>query len=68
MSALVTLGDAERARERTERAMLLDPENFNLLYNLGCNGVGFLPSIYGGRRVARIVAGESLPPSLFDPP
>ena len=39
VSALVTLGDAERAREWTERAMLLDPENFNLLYNLGCNMV-----------------------------
>jgi glycine/D-amino acid oxidase-like deaminating enzyme len=38
-----------------------------LLYNLGCNGVGFLPSIAGGRRVARILAGESLPPSIFDP-
>ena len=39
MSALVTLGEAERAREWTERAMLLDPDNINLLYNLGCNMV-----------------------------
>ena len=38
-----------------------------LLYNLGCNGVGFLPSIAGGRRVARILAGEALAPSIFDP-
>ena len=38
-----------------------------LLYNLGCNGVGFLPSIHGGQRIARILAGESLPPSIFDP-
>jgi glycine/D-amino acid oxidase-like deaminating enzyme len=44
-----------------------EPRNPLLLYNLGCNGVGFLPSIYGGRRVARIVAGERLAPSLFDP-
>jgi glycine/D-amino acid oxidase-like deaminating enzyme len=44
-----------------------EPRNPVLLYNLGCNGVGLLPSIYGGRRVARILAGESLPPSLFDP-
>ena len=39
VSALVTLGEAERAREWTERAMLLDPDNINLLYNLGCNMV-----------------------------
>jgi glycine/D-amino acid oxidase-like deaminating enzyme len=38
-----------------------------LLYNLGCNGVGFLPSIHGGRQIARILAGEQLPPSIFDP-
>ena len=38
-----------------------------LLYNLGCNGVGFLPSIHGGRQIARILSGEGLPPSIFDP-
>ena len=38
-----------------------------LLYNLGCNGVGFLPSIFGGQRIARVVAGDHLPPSIFDP-
>ena len=39
VSALVALGEADRAREWTERAMLLDPDNINLLYNLGCNMV-----------------------------
>ncbi len=43
------------------------PRHPRLLYNLGCNGVGFLPSIYGGQRVARLLAGEHLPPSIFDP-
>jgi glycine/D-amino acid oxidase-like deaminating enzyme len=43
------------------------PRHETLLYNLGCNGVGFLPSISGGERVARLLAGESLPPSIFDP-
>ena len=43
------------------------PDHPRLLYNLGCNGVGFLPSIYGGERMARILAGERLPPSIFDP-
>ena len=37
------------------------PEHPPLLYNLGCNGVGFLPSIFGGDRVARILAGERPP-------
>ena len=43
------------------------PDHRRLLYNLGCNGVGFLPSICGGERIARIVGGERLPPSIFDP-
>ena len=43
------------------------PRAERLLYNLGCNGVGFLPSICGGERVSRILAGERLPPSIFDP-
>lgn len=44
-----------------------EPLNPILLYNLGCNGVGILPSIYGGRKISRIIAGEKLPPSIFDP-
>jgi glycine/D-amino acid oxidase-like deaminating enzyme len=43
------------------------PGRPELLYNLGCNGVGFLPSIHGGRQIARLLAGEQLPPSIFDP-
>jgi glycine/D-amino acid oxidase-like deaminating enzyme len=43
------------------------PEHPPLLYNLGCNGVGFLPSIFGGHRVSRLLAGDTLPPSIFDP-
>ena len=44
------------------------PRHNRLLYNLGCNGVGFLPSIYGGHRVARILAGESPRPENLRPP
>ncbi len=44
-----------------------EPCNPRLLYNLGCNGVGLLPSIYGGRKIARFVSGEKLEPSIFDP-
>jgi len=43
------------------------PGRPSLLYNLGCNGVGFLPSIHGGREIARRIAGEPLPLSIFDP-
>jgi glycine/D-amino acid oxidase-like deaminating enzyme len=43
------------------------PDHPSLFYNLGCNGVGFLPSIAGGERIARILAGQRLPRSIFDP-
>ncbi|MFA7302136.1 MAG: FAD-binding oxidoreductase [Candidatus Paceibacterota bacterium] len=44
-----------------------EPCNPVLLYNLGCNGVGILPSVYGGERIARWLRGETPPPSIFDP-
>ncbi len=44
-----------------------EPKNKVLLYNLGCNGVGILTSIYGGKRISEILSGVMLPPSLFDP-
>jgi glycine/D-amino acid oxidase-like deaminating enzyme len=43
------------------------PRHPRLLFNLGCNGVGFLPSIYGGYRLAQLLTGEQLAPSVFDP-
>jgi len=43
-----------------------DPKNSVLLYNLGCNGVGILPSIFGGEKVSRVIKGEKFPPSIFD--
>jgi glycine/D-amino acid oxidase-like deaminating enzyme len=54
----------------TTRVRLIgfEPANPVLMYNLGCNGVGFLPSIHGGHRIARLVRGDPLPPSIFDPP
>lgn len=44
-----------------------DPKHPGLLYNLGCNGIGILPSITGGARIADILAGKRLAPSIFDP-
>lgn len=37
-----------------------------LIYNLGCNGVGLLPSIYGGWKVAEIINGKKFSQSIFD--
>jgi glycine/D-amino acid oxidase-like deaminating enzyme len=45
-----------------------EPQNPVLLYNLGCNGVGILPSIYGGQKIARHLVGERVPASIFDVP
>lgn len=32
-----------------------EPKNRNLLYNLGCNGIGILPSVFGASRIAKIL-------------
>lgn len=37
ITALVALGEVERAREWIERAMLLDPDNQNMNYNIACS-------------------------------
>lgn len=44
-----------------------DPCNQTLIYNLGCNGIGILPSIYGGKRVAKFLGYKKLEKSIFDP-
>lgn len=44
-----------------------EPCNEVLLYNLGCNGVGILPSIFGGMRIAQFLNNEKVAPSIFDP-
>src|SRR5438874_10410292 len=36
VGALAVLGEAERAKEWAERAILLDPDNINLRYNFAC--------------------------------
>ncbi len=42
-----------------------DSENSHLWYNLGCNGIGIVHAVAGGKRIARLLNGESLGPSLF---
>lgn len=42
-----------------------DSENPHLWYNLGCNGIGIVHAVSGGKRIGRLLNGESLGPSLF---
>lgn len=44
-----------------------EPLNPVLLYNIGCNGVGILPSVFGGKRIADFLKHGRLEVSLFDP-
>ena len=37
-----------------------EPKNKNLLYNLGCNGIGILPSVFGASRIAKIIRVRSV--------
>jgi len=45
-----------------------EPKNKVLMYNLGCNGVGILPSIYGGLRISEFVSEKEMKKSIFDVP
>jgi glycine/D-amino acid oxidase-like deaminating enzyme len=53
----------------TSGVRLIGRENKNgrLLYNLGCNGVGILTSIYGAERISKILRGDALESTVFDP-
>jgi glycine/D-amino acid oxidase-like deaminating enzyme len=44
-----------------------EPSNPVLLYNLGCNGIGILPSIYGGKKISDHIAHKPVPKTIFDP-
>lgn len=48
---------------------LIGPDKYNpiLMYNLGCNGVGILPSIYGGKKIAQFLNNQIYKKSIFDP-
>jgi glycine/D-amino acid oxidase-like deaminating enzyme len=49
------------------RRIGVEPCNPVLLYNLGCNGVGILPAVFGGKRISQIINNEKLEKSIFDP-
>lgn len=44
-----------------------EPCYANLLYNLGCNGIGIMTSIYGGKRIAGLLMDKDDGAALFDP-
>lgn len=44
-----------------------EPCNPVLMYNLGCNGVGILPSIFGSMRISQFINREKIEESIFDP-
>jgi glycine/D-amino acid oxidase-like deaminating enzyme len=45
-----------------------DPVTKNLYFNLGCNGIGLLQSIYGARRLSKILNNEQVEEGMFDVP
>jgi glycine/D-amino acid oxidase-like deaminating enzyme len=45
-----------------------EPKNKVLLYNLGCNGIGILPSVYGAWKLAKYLRGDPMKASIFDVP
>ena len=44
-----------------------EPLNTNLIYNLGCNGIGIMPSIFGAEKISKILNKQKFKKSIFDP-
>ncbi|MES2224097.1 MAG: FAD-binding oxidoreductase [Patescibacteria group bacterium] len=49
------------------RVIGFEPKNKILMYNLGCNGVGIMTSIYGGSKISKLIRGDEFDDSIFDP-
>lgn len=49
------------------RMIGFEPKNKTLLYNLGCNGIGIMPSIFGAKKISLLLKGETFAKSIFDP-
>jgi adenylate cyclase len=48
LGALALLGQADRAKEWARRALLLDPENVNMRYNIACTFIADLGEVEAG--------------------
>ncbi len=44
-----------------------EPRNSRLLYNLGCNGTGILHSLFGAKKISKLLSGSRYRASIFDP-
>jgi glycine/D-amino acid oxidase-like deaminating enzyme len=43
-----------------------DPKYKHVYYNLGCNGVGILSTIFSSKRISLLLRGVNVRPSIFD--
>ncbi|HEY1447455.1 MAG TPA: TIR domain-containing protein [Caulobacteraceae bacterium] len=72
VGALAALGEAERARDWARRALLIDPDNMNMRYNLGCALSAQLGDIDGaidllGPYFARATEADEVSYAKIDP-
>ena len=69
--AFAALGDDERAKSRMNRAMLIDPDNFNMRYNFACALCTYLKDKEGALdmlgRVFETITDTFLPYAKADP-
>ena len=69
--ALAALGEGERAKARMERALLIDPTNFNMRYNFACALCTYLKDKEGALdmlgRVFETITDTFLPYAKADP-
>ncbi len=49
------------------RCIGFEPCQSSLMYNLGCNGLGLMPSMYGGWKIAQLLLGKDDGVHMFDP-
>lgn len=49
------------------RCIGFEPCQPSLLYNLGCNGIGLMPSMYGGWKIAQLLIDKDDDVRMFDP-
>ncbi|MEO5612787.1 MAG: TIR domain-containing protein [Sphingomicrobium sp.] len=70
-SSLAVLGDADRAKEWIQRALLIDPENLTMRYNLACSLSTYLDDSDGALELLEVyfakAAGGELSHAKVDP-
>jgi adenylate cyclase len=63
-TALAALGQSDRARERMERALLIDPDNLVARYNLACTLVAYLGDTSGALELLEPYFAQSGPTEI----